>query len=127
MAAAQLLLHQAYDRNRVNVSFSVGGDVLLGTRHLDLAHLGTEVKRKIVLRFICPYPVENITGQDTYTLGLPLGLRLHPEYHVSRLRRYCRDDSPTRITRFSPVIVADGSEGHLVPAIIGHRKQHGAR
>lgn len=98
----------------------VGDSVLLDTRHLDLAHLGTDGKQKRVARYIDPYPIMSVTGPDAYKLELPHGLRLHPAFHVSRLQRYHRDDHADRITRVPPVLVADGTEGHLVAAVIGH-------
>lgn len=86
LAAAQGRWHASYDRNRPPLCFNVGEAVLLTTKNLDLAHLGTDGKRKFAPRFIGPYKITQLTGPDTYELALPPGLRLHPEYHVSRLR-----------------------------------------
>ncbi|KAE8972582.1 hypothetical protein PF004_g24723 [Phytophthora fragariae] len=127
MAAAQFQWHAAYDRNRLHMVFKVGEEVLLDTKHLDLAHMGTDGKRKLAARFIGPCRISKVAGPDTYTLELPPGLRLHPDYHVSRLRPYIRDEDPHRVTRVQPVLVADGSEGHLVTAILGHRRRRGVQ
>ncbi|KAJ8548452.1 hypothetical protein ON010_g11221 [Phytophthora cinnamomi] len=127
MATAQERWHAAYDRNRSHLVFAVGDKVLLNTKNLALAHLGTDGKRKFAPRFIGPYLITDITGPDTYKLALPPGLRLHPEYHVSRLRPYHHDDHPARITRLQPVITTDGTEGHLVHSIVGHRRRKGVR
>ncbi|GMF46937.1 unnamed protein product [Phytophthora fragariaefolia] len=123
MAAAQGRWHVAYDRNSPQLHFNIGDFVLLSTQNLALAHLGTDGKRKFAPRYIGPYKIIQITGPDTFKLALPPGLRLHSEYHVSRLRPYVRDDDPTRTTRVRPVLTADGFEGHLVDAIINHRRR----
>ncbi|ETK83309.1 hypothetical protein L915_11448, partial [Phytophthora nicotianae] len=94
---------------------------------LDLAHLGTEGKRKFAPRFIYPYKILKLTGPDTYELALPPGHRLHPGYLVSRHRTYTRDDDPTRSTDVQRVLTADGSEGHLVHSIVNHRRVKGVR
>ncbi|GMF56187.1 unnamed protein product [Phytophthora fragariaefolia] len=125
MAAAQLHWHDAYDRNRPNLTFQAGDEVLLDTRNLDVAHMGTTGKRKLAARFIGPYRITRVNGPDTYTLDLPLGLRLHPDYHVSRLRPYIRDRDPHQVTCVQPVIVADRTEGHLVTSILRHRRRAG--
>ncbi|KAG2799207.1 hypothetical protein PC116_g22091 [Phytophthora cactorum] len=89
--------------------------------------MGTDGKRKLAARFIGPYRIIKVAGPDTYTLALALGLRLHHDYHVSRLRSYIRDGDPHRVTRVQPVLVTDGSEGHLVTAILGHRRRRGVQ
>ncbi|KAG2927032.1 hypothetical protein PC117_g14697 [Phytophthora cactorum] len=125
MAAAQQHWHAAYDQNRRHVWFNVGESVLLNTKGLDLAHLDTDGKRNFASRFIGPNKILQSTGPDTCKLALPPGLRLHPEYHSSRLRPYTHDDDPTRTTRVQPVLTADGTEGHLVDSIIQHRRRKG--
>ncbi|ETI55875.1 hypothetical protein F443_01466 [Phytophthora nicotianae P1569] len=127
MAAAQLQWHAAYDRNRPQLTFAIGDEVLLDTKNLDLAHMDTDGKRKLAVCFIGPYRVVNITGPDTYALDLPPGLRLHPDYHVSRPRRYHSDHDPHRTTRVQPILVANGSVDHLVAAILRHRIRRGVR
>ncbi|GMF42819.1 unnamed protein product [Phytophthora fragariaefolia] len=127
MAAAQFRWHEAYDRNQPVVSFTVGDHVLLDTRNLDVRHMGTTGKRKRAARYIDPYRILKIAGPDTYTLELPPGLRLHSDYHVFRFRQYHRDHDPQRTTRVQPVLVADGSEGHLVSEILHHRCHHGVQ
>ncbi|GMF23320.1 unnamed protein product [Phytophthora fragariaefolia] len=125
IVAAQLSWHASYDRNRPHGEFSIGDSILLDTKHLDLAHLGTYGTRKLSARYIGPYSIVSTTGPDTFKLDLPPGLRFHPEFHVSRLRRYQRDGQAARIIRVPPVLFADGSEGHLVKANIGLRTRHG--
>ncbi|GMF18602.1 unnamed protein product [Phytophthora fragariaefolia] len=127
IAATQDSWHSAYDRNRPQVTFVVGSSVLRNTTNLDLAHLGTDGKRKFTPPFIDPYKITELTGPDIYKLALPPDLRLHPEYHVSRLRQHQHDDNPPRISRLQPVLTADDTEEHLVHSIIGHRRRKGVR
>ncbi|GMF46858.1 unnamed protein product [Phytophthora fragariaefolia] len=71
MAADQDRWHSSYDRNRPHVAFVVGDSVLLNTKDLDLAHLGTDGKRKFAPRFIGPYKIMELTGPDTYKRATP--------------------------------------------------------
>ncbi|KAE9284771.1 Transposon Ty3-G Gag-Pol polyprotein [Phytophthora rubi] len=125
IAAAQANWQRNYDKNRPHTTYSVGDDVLLNTRNLELDHVGTDGARKFAARFIGPYRVTSITGPDRYKLDLPPGLRLFPEFHVSMLRPYHHDASASRINRVQPVLTADGAVGHLVAAITKHRRRHG--
>ncbi|KAF4033807.1 putative chromo domain-containing protein [Phytophthora infestans] len=123
MAAAQRSWHRTYDRNRPATSFAIDENVLLDTKNLDISHTGSAGKPRFAFRFIGPYRIEAVTGPDRYRLELPDGLRLFPEFHVSLLRRYYSDPDPSRRQRVPAVLVADGSTGHLVQAVTGHRKR----
>ncbi|KAG3010938.1 hypothetical protein PC120_g14748 [Phytophthora cactorum] len=124
IAATQVNRQRNYDKNRTHITYKVGDEVLLNTRNLNLDHLGTDGTRKFAARFIGPYRVLAITGPDRYKLELPPGLRLFPEFHVSMLRPYHLDPSPSRINRVQPLLTADGSIGHHVAAVLKHRTVH---
>ena len=109
MVKAQVVMSEYYNKNRPHVKFNVGDEVLLNTSNLDLAHIGTTGKRKFAAPFIDPYPIEAIVGTDRYRLKLPPGLRLHPEFAISKLKRYVHDSNPSRQNRLPALITANQS------------------
>lgn len=123
--AAQVSMKYYYDRHRRTTTFTVGDYVLLDTSYLDPRHIGTTGVRKFAPQYIGPYQVLAATTPDTYKLALPPGLRLHDEFHVSRLRRYIEDTTPGRVNRVPRLITKDGDDGHQVKSILGQRKRQG--
>jgi transposase InsO family protein len=74
------------DRNRRDVTFDKGDDVLLSTKHITLKHPGT---RKLLPRWIGPFTILDRVGQLAYKLQLPESMnRIHPVFHVSKLKPY---------------------------------------
>ncbi|GMF43949.1 unnamed protein product [Phytophthora fragariaefolia] len=122
---SQATMKYFHDRNRPTYQFAEGDQVLLDTSNLDLHHLGTTGKRKLAPRFIGPYPVVKPTTPDTYQLGLPPGLRLHDEFHVSYLRPYVFDSNPRRLNNVPQLITREGYEGLQVQAILQRRVRKG--
>ncbi|GMF40679.1 unnamed protein product [Phytophthora fragariaefolia] len=62
-------------------------------------------------------------SKDSYDLGISKRLKLHPVLHTSLLKPYRKD--PKRWQQVNKVVLADGTEGQLVEAVIGHRKYKG--
>ncbi|ETO70507.1 hypothetical protein F444_13012 [Phytophthora nicotianae P1976] len=110
-----------HDRNRPTYRLAEEDQVLLDTSNLDLHHLGTTGSRKLAPRFIGPYPVLSATKPDTYKIGMPPGLRLHDEFHVSYLRPYIIDANPRRLNDVPRLITRDGHDGLQVQAILDRR------
>jgi hypothetical protein len=75
--------------------------------------------------WIGPYPIVSKTSIDTYRLQIPIGLRLHPEFHTSLLKRYVLDSDPMRLNKPNEgMIGADGvTEAFLIGDIINHKRQ----
>ncbi|ETO63861.1 hypothetical protein F444_18515 [Phytophthora nicotianae P1976] len=97
--------------------------VLLDGKNLDIRHKGYAQSKKLAPRFIGPFLVQKKVSRDSYELGLPQGLKLHPVFHTSLLKPYRKDYK--RRQKVNKVVLADGSEGHLVEAVIGHRNYKG--
>ena len=83
-----------YDKHRRHVAFDVGDRVLLATDHIAL-----EGPRKFKAKFIGPFVVRARVGDLAYRLDLPTTMRMHPVFHVDRLKRF----------------VAGGGDGHQPP------------
>ncbi|OWZ06181.1 Retroelement [Phytophthora megakarya] len=100
-----------YDKVRRDQKFEVGEMVLISTQNLTPVNVGA-VRRKFAARWIGPYEiVEVLHDGAAYKLNLPVELSLHP-----------KDKSGTsRDTTLPPVRLKDGTEGHLIEAVAGHR------
>jgi hypothetical protein len=74
--------------------------------------------------WIGPYPVCKKVSIDTYTLQLPIGLRLHPDFHTSLLKPYAFDQNPNRVNKPNEGMIAAGghSDGYLVEKIVDHKR-----
>jgi hypothetical protein len=65
--------------------FAVGDKVLLSTKNLSLKDLGA---RKLLPKYIGPFPILAKIGKVAYKLKLPERFRAHPVFHVSLLKRW---------------------------------------
>jgi hypothetical protein len=88
LRAAQDRQKSYADRNRRELTFSVGDKVLLKTKNLKLTTTG---KRKLLPKWVGPFPVLKVVGSAAYKLELPSGMRCHPVFHVSNLQAYRSD------------------------------------
>ncbi|XP_041822865.1 uncharacterized protein LOC121628035 [Melanotaenia boesemani] len=87
--------------------YRVGQKVWLSTKDLPL----WLENRKLAPRFICPFPIVRIINLVAVRLGLPHTLRVHPTFHVSRVKPVSlsplapssRPPPPTRFVAGGPV------------------------
>jgi len=114
------------DQSRRAVEFSVGDQVLLSTEHLTLKiHTQTP---KLMPKFIGPFTIVRKISPVAYELKLPPTLRVHPVFHVSKLKQYQDGSSefPLRaaahgLSRPPPDIRSDGEEAWEVEAVVAER------
>ena len=71
-----------YDKKRKDVHFQAGDLVLLSTRNIRLK--GTPAK--LQKRFVGPFQITEVIGQQAYRLALPEDWKIHPVFHVSLLK-----------------------------------------
>jgi hypothetical protein len=114
LEAAQQRQKAYADRVRRDVSFVVGTDVLLSTKHINLQMKGTP---KLLPRWIGPFKVVKQVGSVAYQLELPANLKIHPVFHVSLLKAYV----PGRVAPPPPPDMVDGVEEWEVEAILSHK------
>ena len=121
MAEAQDRMKYYYNRNRSEQNFEIGELVLLDNRNLNIRHKGYAEKDKLAPRFNGPYPIIGRHNKDSYEIRMPPGLKIHPVFHTSLLKKYQQDKSPTRNNTVPKTLLKDGTVGQLIESIIGHR------
>jgi hypothetical protein len=127
LAEAQRRMKLYYDKNRPVQDFQVGDRVMVSSKNLDLEHLGVSPHgtTKFAPLWIGPYPILKLTTPDTYRLQLPVGLRLHPEFHTSLLKKYYASTDPYRLNKPNEGMRSvDGGEeeSFLIEDVVAHRK-----
>ena len=61
---------------------------MLNTENLNLG-----VPRKLASRFIGPFPIVEKLSPLVYKLELPTHFKIHPTFHISKLRPYYMDET----------------------------------
>jgi hypothetical protein len=72
------------DTKRREVSLQPGVHVWLSTEHLALKDKNQT--KKLLSKFIGPFPIKRAVGAVAYELDLPSELKIHPVFHVSKLK-----------------------------------------
>ena len=84
IAAAQNRQQQYANEHRREHVFVVGDKVLLST-----ANLRNDSRApKLSPKYVGPFPVLRVVSDVAYELELPATMRIHPVFHVSKLRAY---------------------------------------
>ena len=117
--------HYANKSRREDSPLGVGDLVYLSTADLNLPKGRAN---KLLPKFIGPYPIEAAwPDTSTYTLTLPPELvnrRIHPKFHVSRLRPHIKNDDarfPNREINTYYDFGGDPNTEWYVDTIIGHQ------
>jgi hypothetical protein len=113
------------DRHRRHVELAVGDQVLLSTAHLRF--LQQDKALKLLPKFIGPYTVTKVINPVTYELKLPPQLRIHPVFHLDKLKKYKASNSNSFPHRIQPVrpppdVQEDGEEEWEVERIVKKRQ-----
>ena len=105
LKAAQERQAHEYNKHRdLGASLSVGDEALLSTAGLNL-----KTSMKYTHRFIGPFKVLKKLANDNYRLALPSCVKIHPEFHISKLHKYATpaaDSFQAEFQRPPPVEVA---------------------
>ena len=114
------------DQHRRDIVFKVGDRVLLSTEHLKL--VGDNRSIKFANRYIGPFKIVRVVGNNAYELELPPQMQIHPVLNVSRLLPY-RDgllSHPHRVQvhdRPAPECIReDGAEVYEIERILARTR-----
>ena len=78
------LQQKYYDQRHRDLHYDVGDLVLLSTRNLRMK--GTPIK--LQCRFVGPFKIIEVIGQQAYRLALPEDWKIHPVFYVSLLKNW---------------------------------------
>ncbi|GJP43592.1 hypothetical protein CLOM_g3035 [Closterium sp. NIES-68] len=108
-------------RHRNDHTITVGDQVLLDTRNLDISHLPSKLRP----RFCGPFLVEAQVTPVTFRLRLPATWKIHNAFHVQLLKPY-RDPNTIFVGRQPPppppVLVQNEPE-YEVESVLAHRRR----
>ncbi|RXW11834.1 hypothetical protein EST38_g14023 [Candolleomyces aberdarensis] len=103
-----------YDRNHLDISFSVGDQVLLQGENLK----SNRPSKKLDHRRWGPFQITEKVGARAYRLDLPSTWRIHPVFHISRLHHYNPNpDTPPP----PPPELVNGEYEHEIEEILDKR------
>ena len=126
LAQAKGRQEQYANRSRRPLSFAVGDQVLLSAANITLASPGAESSRKLQARFLGPFRIAAVVSPVAYRLELPTTLKIHPVFHVSRLRAYTDPDAfpdRQRPAQPPPLFSEDGHDYYEVEHLMDRRKR----
>ena len=114
LRAAQDRQKAAADKRRRDVTLAVGDQVLVSTKNLQLSG-----PRKLMPRWVGPFPVTELIGKAAARLDLPPELPVHNVFHYSLLKPFCSDG----LTRPPPPVPSldQTTPPWVVKAILSHR------
>lgn len=120
------------DESRREIQLAEGDRVLLSTENLQLKD--RERTKKLLGKYIGPFIVRRIASKVAYELELPASMKIHPVFHVSKLKPY-RDGAaewPERkqddLQRPPPELLnEDGEEEWEVEKILNRRTRQTGR
>lgn len=118
---AQERMKKYADAKRRDVSFQVGDFVLLSTANIRLPPTPGSESYKLNEKYLGPFKVLKRIGELSYELELPSLMRVHPVFHVSKLKRFKR--SPERfgvrtVGPFSGDVAADPEEEWVITEVV---------
>jgi transposase InsO family protein len=86
------------DRNRRDVLYQVGQEMMLSTKHVRIEGQSAEQRRKLSPFWMGPFKIKAVVNANAYTLDLPDNMKIHPTINVTYLKPYIsgRDEFPSR-------------------------------
>ena len=134
MSDAKSCLLQAQQRQshyanlkRREVILTLGQSVLLSSEHLQLKD--KDRTKKLMEKYIGPFKIKRVVSSVAYELDLPSTMKIHPVFHVSKLKPLKSSDStnyPGRASAEAPrpppeLVNEDGDEEWEVESIVKER------
>jgi len=108
------------NQDRRAIEFKVGDQVLLSTANLN----NQDRAPKLLPKFTGPFKIKRVVSPVAYELELPKSMRIHPVFHISKLKAFKSDSNqfPGREQKIRPPPeVVDGHEEYEVDKIVDKR------
>ena len=124
LQAAQAKQKAYADQKRREVSYAIGDQVLLSTKHINLK-AAVPGSKKLMPRWIGPFKFIALPGPVAVKLDLPPTCKIHNVFHVSLVKPYRPDGSvqppPPEFVDDEPVYKVDSLVKHR-PSTYGKKK-----
>jgi hypothetical protein len=113
------------NQHRRHLTFKIGDKVLLSAQYINNPVDRNRPTRKLTPRYLGPYTISAVISTTAYKLDLPTTLRIHPVFHISKLKLYNETEDFLRAIPPPPVILSDNSEEYEVEQILDKRTLKG--
>ena len=114
-------MKRAVDKRRRFETYKLGDEVVLTIANL--CSYCPHLPPKIKVRWVGPFRITREISLVAYELDLPPGWRIHPVFHVSKLKSYiCSEEFLREVEPPPPVLLGDTLE-YEVEGILRHQSK----
>jgi len=127
ITAAQDAQKSTHDSRHPDIQFETGDKVLLSTKNLLPHSDANRPKKKLLAKWTGPFVIARKLSPVLYELELPVNMRIHPKFHISKLKKYVPPSSfgaDRDYSRPNPIDV-DRELEYEVEKIVAQRKRRG--
>jgi len=117
---AQNRMRLQANKGRSDISFEVGDWVLVKLTPYRQTTAAYRLHNKLGKKYFGPYKISRKINEVAYHLELPTGSRIHPAFHVSKLRRFL-GSPPENSEATEPLISIDNKPIIYPMAILNHK------
>ena len=110
-----------YDKKHTPMHFSVGDWVMLAATNLRQQR----PNKKLSDRYLGPFKVIEVVGEQAYKLDLPDKWTIHPVFHVSLLEPYKSRPGEDPASHPEATLLEDGDEWYEIEEILDDRRRRG--
>jgi hypothetical protein len=112
--AQESMTRYANQGRMVPLPFHVGDRVYIHTDHIRT----NQTARKLAEQKIGPFPIISQLSAMSFTLRLPIAIRIHPVFHMSQLEPENPNTFDDREQPPPPPLIVDGKLEYLIECII---------